>query len=58
MKNRLIENYATSIIGLLLLGAAGYFTITGHSYETTSAWFTLGVTFLRSKDSIIGLEPK
>lgn len=59
MKNRLIKNYFTTILGVLILGFAGYmFSI--DKLTTTEAEMVAGygLILLRSKDSLIGIKEK
>ena len=59
MKTRLFKNYATTIIGLLILGFAGYMLATGKATNLEAGtWAGYGFLFLRSKDSLIGLAAK
>jgi uncharacterized membrane protein len=56
MKKRLIENYVTTILGVLILIFCGVMLY--QEKQTTkdlSGWLTLGIMFLRSKDSLISL---
>lgn len=56
MKTRLIKNYVTTLIGVGALVFAAYMQYNGgHAWSELTAWYTLGLTFLRSKDSLIGL---
>jgi hypothetical protein len=56
MKDRIIKNYATTLIGLLLIGASIYAVFTKIATQSeVSGWFATGLVFLRSKDSIIAL---
>jgi hypothetical protein len=59
MKTRIIDNYVTSIIGALVLGLSFYLMIKGQLDSIGFAsMLALGFTYLRSKDSLIGLDPK
>tara|TARA_B100001287_G_C22686610_1_gene534251 strand:+ start:28024 stop:28206 length:183 start_codon:yes stop_codon:yes gene_type:complete len=56
MKERLIKNYITTIIGILILIFCGLMMY--QEKQTTqelSGWLALGIMFLRSKDSLIAL---
>jgi hypothetical protein len=56
MKNRLFQNYITTILGVLILGFCG--VILYQEKQTASelsGWLAVGLMFLRSKDSIISL---
>ena len=53
---RLVKNYATSLIGLVILIFAMYGVISKTFTATeASGWVTTALLFLRSKDSIINL---
>lgn len=57
MKKRLFENYVTTIVGLIMLGAATYAWITEfRSTEECAIVAGWAFMFLRSKDSLIGLS--
>lgn len=58
MKNRLISNYATTIIGVVILGVAVYQWVAGTPVTEVSLIAGYGLLFLRSKDSLIGLPAK
>jgi len=59
MKNRIFSNYVTTILGLLIIIFSGIMLYTEKSTaEAMSGWFTTGLLFLRSKDSLIALTPK
>jgi hypothetical protein len=56
MKNRLFQNYITTILGVVILGFCG--VILYQEKQTASelsGWLAVGLMFLRSKDSIISL---
>jgi len=56
MKTRLIRNYVTTAIGILLLGFCGVMLYTEKSTPAAmSGYITLALLFLRSKDSLISL---
>lgn len=56
MKNRLLENYITTILGVLILAFCGVMLYQEkQTAQELSGWLALGVMFLRSKDSIIAL---
>lgn len=58
MKNRLFkEGLMTTIIGtcLILVSVGMYFANKSSIVEITG-WLSLGLTFLRSKDSLIGIK--
>ncbi len=59
MKSRLFSNYVTTILGVLVLVFCGYMLFTEkQTAEEMSGWLTVGLLFLRSKDSLIALPPK
>ena len=56
MKERLVSNYATTIIGVLILVFCGLMIYQEKaSVQDMSGWLTTALLFLRSKDSIINL---
>jgi hypothetical protein len=59
MKERLFKNYVTTSLGVVLILASvvAVFTKSASAMEV-AGWGTLGVTFLRSKDSLIALPSK
>ena len=58
MKNRLLSNYATTILGCLILIFCGVMVYTEKANVTDmSGWLATGLLFLRSKDSLIALSP-
>lgn len=62
MKDRLInKGLVTSILGILVLSFCGVLIYQGkQTASDLSGWFMFGLTLLRAKDSILGLdkEPK
>ena len=59
MKNRLLSNYVTTILGvLILIFCAIVILIEKASATEMSGWIALSLMFLRSKDSLIALAPK
>jgi len=59
MKSRVVSNYVTSILGVLILGFCGYMLFSEkQTAEEMSGWLAVGLLFLRSKDSLIALPPK
>jgi len=58
MKNRLIKNYATTILGVLVLGYCIYAHSTGAEWSELIGFFGMAGMLLRSKDSLIGMAPK
>jgi cell division protein FtsW (lipid II flippase) len=56
MKERLFKNFITTILGvILILASLVAVFINKATAEEVAGWITLGVTFLRSKDSLIAL---
>lgn len=56
MKKRLIENYVTTILGILILIFCGVILYQEkQTAQEISGWLALGIMFLRSKDSLIAL---
>ena len=58
MKTRLFKNYATTIIGLILMLGAGYLAVIEKDNVNASFIGGYAFIFLRSKDSLIGLSAK
>lgn len=58
MKNRLIKNYVTTGIGILLILGAGYVAMFQNDLERAGFLSGIGLMFLRTKDSLIGLQAK
>ena len=62
MKNRLVSNYVTTIVGLLIMAFCLVMIYTGKADSTDmSGWLAVSLLFLRSKDSLIALpkdDPK
>ena len=59
MKNRLLKNYITTFLGLIILAFAGYvFAIGKVSMMEAELIAGYGLVLLRSKDSLIGLPAK
>jgi hypothetical protein len=53
------KGLVTTLIGLLILIFSGTMIWTGkEGAEAMSGWIALGLMFLRSKDSLIGLSKK
>ena len=60
MINRLFKSgIVTTIMGIVMMGGAGYMYL-NEAFSNTEAGelAALGLIFLRSKDSLIGLTPK
>ena len=59
MKNRLFQNYVTTILGVLIIAFCGLMIYQEkQTAGELSGWLTTGLLFLRSKDSIISLPKK
>lgn len=56
MKNRLFENWVTTLLGVIILIFCGLVIYTEKQTASDMAgWLTVGLMFLRSKDSLIAL---
>jgi len=56
MKTRIISNYVTTIIGLLIMAFCIVMIYTEKADSTEmSGWLAVSLLFLRSKDSLIAL---
>ena len=56
MKDRLISNYVTTLLGLLIIIFCGVMIYMEKATTTDmSGWLATGLLFLRSKDSLIAL---
>ena len=56
MKNRLFENWVTTLLGIVILVFCGLVIYTEKQTASDMAgWLTVGLLFLRSKDSLIAL---
>ena len=56
MKRLVKHGLVTSVLGVLILVFCGIMVYNSKAtVEAMSGWFALGVMFLRSKDSLIGL---
>ncbi len=56
MKNRLFENWVTTLLGIVILIFCGLVIYTEKQTASDMAgWLTVGLLFLRSKDSLIAL---
>ncbi len=59
MKRLVKKGLVTTIIGLLMIVFCGVMIYNGkQTVEAMSGWFALGVMFLRSKDSLIGIDDR
>jgi len=59
MKRLYKDGLITTILGLGIIVFTGLMIYTGKSSASDlSGWLALGIMFLRSKDSLIGLESK
>jgi hypothetical protein len=56
MKDRIVSNYVTTILGVLILVFCGVMIYMEKATTTDmSGWLATGLLFLRSKDSLIAL---
>ena len=56
MKNRLLNNYITTGLGILIIAFCGIIMYQEkQTAQELSGWFATALLFLRSKDSIINL---
>ncbi len=56
MKNRLFENWVTTLLGVIILIFCGLVIYTEKQTASDMAgWLTVGLMSLRSKDSLIAL---
>lgn len=54
MKERLIENIRTTVIGIVIIGISVTLVLVElATVQEVSGWFAMGVTFLRAKDTVI-----
>lgn len=58
MKDRLLKNYITTALGVLLMIGAGYIAIFQKDTERATFIGGYALIFLRSKDSLLGLQAK
>ncbi len=59
MKRLFKDGMITTIVGVLILGLAAYMYVSKeHTSMEAGELALLGMVFLRSKDSLIGLTPK
>ena len=59
MKSRLISNWVTTILGVLILLFCLYMMYEEkQTAQELSGWMAVALLFLRSKDSLIALPPK
>lgn len=59
MKKRIIGNWITTLLGLCILAFCLLMIYKKiQTAEELSGWLAVGILFLRSKDSLIGLPPK
>lgn len=57
MQERLIENIRTTIIGILIIGGCVTMVLMDKATITeVSGWFTMGLGFLRTKDTVLGIK--
>ena len=56
MKNRIFANYVTTILGILILIFCGVVIyMEKQTAQEMAGWLTVGLLFIRSKDSLIAL---
>lgn len=55
---RLVRNYATTILGILVLGYCVYAHNKGTEWAELAGFFGMAGLLFRSKDSLIGLGEK
>jgi hypothetical protein len=55
MKNRLVKNYLTTLLGIGLVVYCAYMMHKGSSASDMAGFFGMAGLLLRSKDSLIGL---
>lgn len=56
MKQRLIRNYVTTLLGLLIMLVCGILVYQEKSTPTElSGWLAVALLFLRSKDSLLNI---
>jgi hypothetical protein len=55
MKKRLLENWMTTVLALILLGYCMVMIYNGSSPSDMTGFFGMAGLLLRSKDSLIGL---
>jgi len=55
MKNRLVKNYLTTVLGLGLVVYCAYMMHRGSTVADMAGFFGMAGLLLRSKDSLIGL---
>tara|TARA_R100001015_G_C4578565_1_gene135452 strand:+ start:53 stop:235 length:183 start_codon:yes stop_codon:yes gene_type:complete len=59
MKSRLVSNWVTTLLGVVILLACLWMIYSEkQSPQDLSGWMAVGLLFLRSKDSLIALPPK
>lgn len=57
MKDRLLKNYATTILGIIAIAGAIYMHVSkDYTSQEAIELGALGLIFLRSRDSLIGLD--
>lgn len=58
MKERIFKNIFTTLIGTIIILVCLFMIYQGkQSAEQLSGWLAVGLLFLRSKDSLIGIPP-
>lgn len=55
MRNRVINNWATTVLAVLIIFYCMYMMYSGTAWQELIGFFGLATLLLRSKDSLIGL---
>lgn len=55
---RMFKNYVTTALGVAFLGFGAYLQYAGHEEASWMQAYTIGLLFVRAKDSLIGLKEK
>ena len=55
MKKRLISNWITTVLGVILIAYCMYMMSSGTEWSELIGFFGMATLLLRSKDSLIGL---
>jgi len=58
MKNRIVNNWITTILGIAILVYCMVMLSGGQSWDDLVGFFGMSAMLLRSKDSLIGFEKK
>lgn len=54
----MFKNYVTTALGVAFLGFGAYLQYAGHEEASWMQAYTIGLLFVRAKDSLIGLKEK